>query len=351
MDYELLAGDVLRALRGRRSQTAFSRRLGYTTNVAYAWEAGRRFPTAAEAFRAASRAGVDVRAAIEPFFRPQLPDELAKLEPTSSEFVAALLRAMRGPGAMQALAERTGLSRSAISRILSGKTQPRLPQFFQLVDATSRRLLDLLAGFVDVSVLPAAKIEWQRLEALRRLALENPLSEAVPRFLELDQYSQLPRHRPGWIAERLGITRSQEEKTLADLALAGVIRFDGKRWKLDRERSVDTSRMPRPPGRLRAFWTARAAERIATGGEGWFSYLVFGTDEATLAEIQELRLKFFRELRALVAACPTARRVVVANIQLFPLDVGVAQPSTSLNSTSVRGRSGSNTRSSRMTRS
>lgn len=326
MNYEILAQNVVRALRGKRSQVAFSRRLGYRTNVAYPWEAGRRFPTAAELFRAAKRIGIDVRAAITPFFRPRLPEELRELEPTSSEFVAAVLRAMRGPGSMQELAMRTGLSRSAISRILSGSTEPRLPQFFRLVDAMSRRLLDLLSGFVDVSTLVAARDEWRRLEALRRLAAENPLSEAVPRFLELEQYSRLAKHRPGWIAERLGISRADEERTLADLELAGVIRFDGKHWKIDRERSVDTTRDVKQAGRLRAFWTDQAGSRIARGAEGGFSYLVFGTDEETLAAIQELRMKFYREMRALVAACPTARRVVVANVQLFPIDNGVSPP-------------------------
>src|SRR5687768_13571946 len=119
MDYEALACGVMRGLRGRRSQTAFSRRLGYSTNVAYTWEAGRRFPTAAEMLRAAARTGIDVRAALTPFFQRQLPDAVRTIPPTSPAMVAALLRDMRGPGPMQRFADRTGLSRSAISRILA----------------------------------------------------------------------------------------------------------------------------------------------------------------------------------------------------------------------------------------
>jgi transcriptional regulator with XRE-family HTH domain len=323
MDHEALAREVLRALRGRRSQVAFSRRLGYATNVAYAWEAGRRFPTAAEAFRAAAKVGVDVRAAVAPFFQQHLPDEVRDADPASPAFVAALLRALRSPGSMAALAARAGLSRSAISRILAGRTEPRLPLFLQLVDIASRRLLDLLAGLVDIARIPAAREEWTRVEALRRLALENPLSEAVPRFLELDRYARAPRHRRGWIAERLGISREDEERTLRDLQAAGVIRWDGARWRLDRERSVDTTRFdPRAAARLREHWTELARARIAEGGEGLFSYLVFSTDDETLAAIQELRLRFFRDLRALVAASRKNERVAVANVHLFPIDVG-----------------------------
>lgn len=324
MEHAALGSQLLRALRGKRSQTAFSRRLGYTTNVAYPWEAGRRFPTASETLRAAAKVGIDVRRAIEPFFQRRLPDELCSLEPTSPEFVAALLRAARGKAPMHVLGERSGLSRSQISRILAGKNEPRLPTFLSLIDAMTRRLLDLLAGFVDVSALPAARQEWLRLEALRRLAYENPLSEAVPRFIELEQYAALPRHVPGWIAKRLGVSLDDEQRTLRDLQAAGVVHFDGVRWQLDRERSVDTTRDPHAAAVPRARWTERARARIAAGGEGHFSYLVFGTDEPTLTAIAELRLRFLREMRTLVRNAPNSTRVMVATVHLYPIDVGAS---------------------------
>src|SRR5688500_1534801 len=221
MDYDGIARSVMRLLRGRRSQPLFSRRLGYRTNVAYAWESGRRSPTAAEMLRAAALVGVDVRAALAPFFYRHLPETIAALDPTSPELVAALLRDLRGPAPMRILAERTGLSRSSISRILAGRTEPRLPTFFRLVDAVSRRLLDLLAGLVDVAQIPAAREEWTRLDALRRLAFENPLSVAVQRVLELEGYARRGPHRRGWIAARLAITVEVEDRALAALAPAG----------------------------------------------------------------------------------------------------------------------------------
>ena len=323
MDEAAVAKQFMRALRGKRSQTAFSRLLGYSTNVAYGWESGRRSPTVREAFRAATRVGIDVRAALSPFFQGKLPDALAAAAPASKAFVAALLSSLRGTVSMDALASATGLSRSAVSRVLGGRTEPRLPFFFSMVSAMSRRLLDLIAGFVDVSTLPAARDEWRRVEALRRLALENPLSEAVPRFLELDAYAALPRHRAGWIAERLGIPLVDEERTLRDLRAAGVIRWDGVRWRLDRERSIDTTRSgPRAASVLRQHWTDEASRRIRGGADGLYGYLVFSTDDDTLAAIRDLRLKFFRDLRALVAGSPKNDRVAVATVHLFPIDIG-----------------------------
>ena len=65
MDFARIARELLVAIRGHRSQTAFSRWLGYRSNVVYSWEAGRRWPTGAEFFRVCQRAGVDVVAALE----------------------------------------------------------------------------------------------------------------------------------------------------------------------------------------------------------------------------------------------------------------------------------------------
>lgn len=321
LDHDALARGVMRALRGKRSQAAFSRRLGYATNVAYTWEAGRRFPTPAEMFRAATLVHIDVRAAIAPFFGRVLPEPLADLDPADPAFAAALLRALRGTLPMEHLAAASGQSRSTVSRVLAGKVEPRLPAYFRLVEAASRRLLGLLGGLVDVASIPAARAEWERLEASRRLAYENPLSEVVPRFLELRSYGRLKRHRPGWIAEKLGISVADEERTLRDLEAAGVIRWDGERWSVGRERSVDTTRGDRRAAAIAcAHWIEVARERVRAGGEGQFAYLVFATDEDTLAAVRELSQRYYRELRALVAGSRRNDRVAVAGIQLFPVD-------------------------------
>src|SRR5687767_1331950 len=48
MDYELSARELVRALRGRRSQTAVRRRLKRNSNVLHAWETGSRYPRASD---------------------------------------------------------------------------------------------------------------------------------------------------------------------------------------------------------------------------------------------------------------------------------------------------------------
>ena len=59
--------ELLRALRGARSQVAFARRLGFRSNVPAAWEGGHRCPNIVELVAVAERVGVDVRGAFEAY--------------------------------------------------------------------------------------------------------------------------------------------------------------------------------------------------------------------------------------------------------------------------------------------
>ncbi|HKO93224.1 MAG TPA: helix-turn-helix transcriptional regulator, partial [Polyangiaceae bacterium] len=115
-DFEAIASELLRALRGERSQTAFARRLGYKSNIVYSWEAGRAFPTAAKALWAAQRTGVDVLAALLSLYRTPPGDR--QLDPTTPEGVAQFLDDLRGRTTVQQLAKNSGLSRFAVARWL-----------------------------------------------------------------------------------------------------------------------------------------------------------------------------------------------------------------------------------------
>ena len=84
---------------GARSQSAFSRRLGYASNVVVKWEAGRRMPVASEALRACTRAGIDVTRA----FRAFREEHAALIGALSDDDVAAWLAAQRAGRSIQAL--------------------------------------------------------------------------------------------------------------------------------------------------------------------------------------------------------------------------------------------------------
>src|SRR5262245_23344071 len=67
MRHDILAKELVRALRGARSQGSTNRRLGRSSNVAHAWERGTRQPRASDFFKLARLARVDVEAMLNRF--------------------------------------------------------------------------------------------------------------------------------------------------------------------------------------------------------------------------------------------------------------------------------------------
>lgn len=318
LDFELLASELLRALRGERSQTAFARRLGYKSNIVYSWEAGRAFPTAAKALWAARRTGVDAGAALLSLYRT--PPGEARLDPTTPEGVAQFLDDLRGRTSVQQLARNTGASRYAVARWLKGEAQPRLPDFLRLVEAASLRLLDLLGALVNPEALPSVRGAWRELELARAATYREPWSQAVLRALELADYRALPRAQPGWIAQRLAIPLAQEERALELLCATGQVEKTRAGYvPLDEGRVVDTRRDPDGAHALRVFWSEVALERLRARAEGLFSHSVFGVSERDLQRIRDLQKAYYQELRAIVAQSQPVERVALLNWQLLPL--------------------------------
>lgn len=291
------------------------------------WESGRRHPTAAEFFRLAEKAGIDVRAALRRFFASHLTDPLADFEVGTPEHAAELLRLVVLDRTRVELAELTGSNRFAIARILKGTSEARLPTFLRILHAATKRVLDLIAVFTDPGELPSVRDAWDRLEAYRRLAYDHPLSEAALALLETEAQRNLDRYPPGWLAARLGIDESSERAMLASMERAGVVERVGGRISVARARHVDTQRDPRGNLRLKQFWADETARRFDEGaGGGQLSYLVTTVSQENLERIAELSHRYYFEMLALARASEGAERVVALQVHVCPMDGDALRP-------------------------
>ncbi len=325
MQHDVLAAQLIRALRGKRSQTAFSRHLGYRCNVLYTWESGRRWPTAATFLRVAQRSKIDVGAGLRQFLGSSprwLRGDVAR-----SEVIAKVLEELRGGTSIVELARRVGTNRVSLSRWLHGKAEPRLPELLRVVDAASSRLLDFVAIFVEPRELPESAAAWRELDAQRRVAYGLPWSHAVLRTLELQEYGALPEHREGWIASRLGIEPELERTCLEALSASGLIVRRRKRWVANKVLTVDTRTNPRAGLQLKAHWADVGRQRLTAlepNKEDLFSYNLFTISEQDWQRLRELHIAYYQALRSIVAQSTAADRVVLANLQLMRLDEPVS---------------------------
>jgi hypothetical protein len=309
---EVAASQLLRALRGKRSQQAFARRLGYRANPITDWEHGRRYPTARETLRAAARTGRNVVTAFSRF-TPRVPLQLKAAEFEVAEWLSRLV----GQTPISALARSTGHSRSSLARWLAGTAHPRLPDFLGLVDVVTGRVPELIAELVPIAEVPALAARYESVRAAKRLALDEPWTEALLRLLEIDEHATTRVREPGYFAERLGISLAHEQRCLEALMRAGVVQRERKRYRTQ-PLSVDISGDPQALRQLRHHWSKVASERaLEPRSSDWLAYNVLSCSEPDLERIRELLSATFREVRAIVASSEPSQAAALVNMQLI----------------------------------
>ncbi len=301
-----LATEFLRAVRGKRSQVSFSRRLGYTSNVAAEWESGRREPSAARALTACLRCGIDVSGAVTRFHELSAPQLGAPAPGRNAELhcaqVAAWLRAQRADRRLTALAAATGLSLFQVSRAFSGATSIKLQTFFDLIEATTQRLPEFIATLVDVENVPSITRDYDRLMASKDLAFSEPWTAPLLSLLETRRYRTCARHDDAALARALGIEPSTVTRCVQRLAEAGLIRRRGKHYEVAQALTIDT-RSAKNRLALRAHWARTSGQRVLNPQEGdLFSYNIFSVSKDDFTRIRNLQKNYFSELRAIVAA-------------------------------------------------
>ena len=308
-----VASQLLRALRGRRSQVAFSRRLKYRSNVAADWEQGRRFPTAGELVRACGVVGIDVEAAFA-LFHPAAAAVFA----ADDAGIAAWLDALRGQTGIQDVVARTGISRHALGRWLSGRTRPRLPDFLLLVDALTGRVQDLVAALVDIEQVPALAQRRRRATASRRVGIEEPWTLPVLLALETAGYAALSAHDTGWLARLLGLPEEKVADCLERLAEAGVIVRRGRHYAVGGALTIDTRGHPEAGRVLKKHWLSVGMDRIDDPrNDDILGYNLFALSREDLDRIAILQRSFYREVRGIVAASEPSEVLALMNTQLI----------------------------------
>jgi DNA-binding transcriptional regulator YiaG len=318
-DYELLASQLIRRLRGRRSCAEFSRRAGYRSNVVHRWESGVSFPSAATYIGLHGRFRPREADWIRRFFNMS-PDWAQKLDPASAPAVATFLNQLRGKTPILAIANKAARNRYSVARWLAGSSEPRLDDFLRLVDVSSRRLLDLLAAFEDPTDLPAVRSQWHELQLARSAAYEFPWSHAVLRALELAHQPQGRKEQTERIAMKLGVPVAEVEHALRILVATGQVRRSPKGYRPRQVMVTDTSQDQRRAHELKVSWTETALARMRARVPGKYGYSLFAVSTADFARLAEIHLQYVRAMQDIIARSAPSECVGLYCAQLLNLE-------------------------------
>lgn len=306
--WEAAARQLLRALRGGRSQVACARRLGYRSNVFADWEVGRRYPSGVRALAAAERLGVDVDRAMERFH----PKAAAAWRDGG---LSAWFGALQGTTPRRDLAERSGLSVPQVGRYLRGQAEPRLPELLRLIDAATGRAGDWAAELVDIALVPALAGPVFRRREVVDLVYHQPWTAAV--LAVLSTLGSETADPVGAVAARLGQPRVDVEALVERLVRSGVVERREEGFAV-RDLTVEIPPDPADLKQVRRHWGQVASDRLGQpGASDRFLFNVCAVSREDLRRVIDLQTATFREIRSLAAASDPAE--VVALVVLHTL--------------------------------
>src|SRR5690606_35014435 len=120
--------------------------------------------------------GIDLDEALGRFYTAP-PAWLGRIDVATPDGVAQLLSDLKGHTSIVDLARYSGKSRFAIARWLKAETEPKLPDFFELVESSSLRLVDFLETLVDPRDMPTLRPRWEAMQVARNMAYEAPWTQ------------------------------------------------------------------------------------------------------------------------------------------------------------------------------
>jgi len=308
--YSDVAREILRALRGPRSQQAYARRLGYRSNVPAQWESGRRVPPMAAVERAARAAGIDWALVFERF-HPQTAGLV-------DDGLATWLQAHKGRASHASVARTCSLSPHQVGRIVRGESDPRLHEYLELVQVLTGRVADWVAALVPIEQVPSLASLHREAEAASNLMYERPWAAAVLVGVGVRQPD--PDPAPS-IAVSLGLPESNVVELLERLQdVALVVRRPGGLCVRE-ALSLDTPPTAAQVQGMRAHWGQVAADRLgAPLPTDRYHYTVCNVSHADLDRIQALYAATYRQVRAIVAASegPEVSALVSSHVLTWP---------------------------------
>lgn len=320
LDFQQVVAELVRALRGRRSQPALSRRLQFRTNVVYSWERRRRHPSVTQLLALAEKVGVDLAVpfrSLYPVNPPAWMDEVTSFAVPA--VTARFLSDVRGATPLVYLADLTGFSRFALARWLNGTAEPRAWEFLTVLHHCSHRLVDFLAPFTQFKPLASLKVEYERVQAARLVAERWPMSQVLLRCLELAAYRRGHFDAPRAFAEQSRLGDGDIQQMLSLLEATGQIQHNGDHWEPLQASPLNMRLHKETAPQHRAFWARVAAEQAPVSADGLCAYNVCGVSHEGYAQLKRLQREYLQKARALIEQSEPVERVALLQVNLLPL--------------------------------
>lgn len=291
--FDNLHVELLTHFQKNHSMLWLSRRLGYRHNQVYLWKNNRREFYWKDFENLCDRFNLPLKEKIRVYYLP------------SGETGFASLVAHQIKGKIKTeIRVRYSLSPSKLSRWSTGKASPPFDLACEIFDFASICFLEFLNSVLGASSSPTIQKELKRRNQIKQALYRAEYIGALAPAVELKSYRSLKKHKPGFLAEKIGISIQEEEYGLKVLEDAGVLYFADGIYKLKSYR-LYTGDSRDDFLKIIDYWSKRAAKiNKQESVKSFFGYRVFGITSEGLQKLKMAQVNYYSEISQVLQGEP-----------------------------------------------
>lgn len=297
--YEALVKKVLCALRGQRTQKEMSSYLGYKFNQWHKWEAGQKKLMWSDLISIVEFMKIKFSTILGHI----LATEVKNLKEGRKVLIA--LNSKFGRFGQDELKDQLGIQKAKLTRILKGEQDIEAYLIFTFLGEVTDALPALIEVLTPNLNDPLQKNAMKKMSVQRNLESEFPWIAAIEAILEHRDYKKLAKHDSQFFVDKLGISATTVEKSIALLKKNGTVELVDNKYRLNQKRVDMEGPTLMESAKLAKFWTQMSHERFSTldgvpaSGKGW-SYRIFPCSRASQAKIKQKMIEFYGDIHKIL---------------------------------------------------
>ncbi len=314
LDIEQLRKQLLRAIRGTKTQKEINDLLGYNFNQCAKWESGEKRILWTEFVSLLNILGLDVR----PVFRAPIR-YFGDLEDYPK-----LISYLSGAKKPAQIARDLEISRDKVGRWLNAKQIPTLEEMLQVIlKYYSTMLVIIIETIVDLKDVPVIYGLYREAYLFKDFLIKNPWSFPLTIAMETREYQQLKEHQNGFLAEMIGINMEMEVSLISKLQEFGIVEKQNGKFKVLKP-IINFTMKYKNTLPLRRFFLDKAVEYIEAYPDqppGCFMlYDVLPIPQDNLRQVIDLCFEFYSQVKKIIETGNSPKQNIrVLNLNLFTL--------------------------------
>lgn len=309
---------LLKALRGEKSQIEMSRDLGFSFNQWNKWETEQKVLKWDEFLDILNRLRL-------PYF--QIFQDVFAIRNTEVTF-EILLEYLTSGMSSEEISSLLKTDESTLRRWKREHISPSIELIFLLISQKQGTLHTLLSRLVPIEKIQILGGEFKQLSLLQSHEARYPFSGALEACLELKDYQAFEAHNLEWVAQRVRVSPQLVTEALENLKVIGAVKWENQKYTRVRNWVSMTGIDPVDAAKVDHYWTEYASARYHTNdgvplipnrpvNTNIRSYRVAAVSESTALEIQKKLRQTSQEILSLIQSDEAPKDLVVLYLSHF----------------------------------